>query len=161
MAPIPLRDGDLHWVFPHLVEVAPVLDLLSTAADLVERLAAHLGGHDDGLAFDHLPGAPYAGLTGGAHTEELIFEVRLSLPRHPRDLVVSPPPPWLVDGEVSVRCDAIRDCGRHEIETLESAHGTPVEAAEGVLAVSAWLLARGTTVPPTAWRERDVLSRHR
>jgi hypothetical protein len=160
VAPIPLRDGDLRWVFPHLVEVDPVLDVLWTATALVERLASHLGVHG-GLAFDHLPGAPYAGLSGVARTEELTFAVHLALPRDPHDHALVPPPPWWVDGEISVRCDAITDCGRHEIETVESECGTPMEAAEGVLAVARWLLARGTTVPATAWRERDVLSRHR
>lgn len=160
VAPIPLRDGDLRWVFPHLAEVDRVLDVLCTATALVERLATHLGGRG-GLAFDHLPGAPYAGLSGAARTEELTFEVRLSLPRDPHGGAVSPPPPWRVDGEISIRCDAIRDCGRHEIETLESEYGTPAETAAGVLAVAGWLLARGTTVPAGAWRERDVLSRHR
>ncbi|MFC6088938.1 hypothetical protein [Saccharothrix lopnurensis] len=167
MAPIPLRDGDLRWVFPHLAEVEPVLDVLNTATALVERLAAHLGHPRDdpddpggGLVFDHLPGAPYAGLTGTVRTEELTFELRLSVPCDARGRAVRPPP-WLVDGEISIRCDAISDCGRHELETLESECGTPTEAAGGVLAVAGWLLSRGTTVPPAGWRERDVLSRHR
>lgn len=160
MASIPLRDGDLRWVFPHLGEVQPVLDVLNTATALVERLAAHLGDPGGGLVFDHLPGAPYAGLSGVARTEEVTFEVHLSLSCDERGRII-PPPPWLVDGGISIRCDAISDCGRHELESLESECGTPAEAAGGVLSVVGWLLDRGTTVPPNAWRGRDVLSRHR
>lgn len=160
MAPIPLRDGDLRWVFPRLGEVEPVLDVLNTATALVERLAAHLGAPRGGLVFAHLPGAPYAGLAGVARTEELAFELRLSVPCDARGRA-GRPPPWLVDGEISIRCDAISDCGRHELESLESEYGTPAEAAGGVLSVAGWLLSRATTVPPTGWRERDVLSRHR
>ncbi|MDU0291258.1 hypothetical protein [Saccharothrix longispora] len=160
MAVIPLAEGDLRWVFPHLADVGPVLDVLTGAATLVERLGAHLG-RPAPLAFDHLPGAPYAGLSGVARTDELTFEVHLLVPRDPHDRVLRAPPPWQVTGEVSVRCDSVRDCGRHEIETLEVECATPVEAAEGVRSVAGWLLARGTAVPPGAWRERDVLSRHR
>ncbi|MFD0203066.1 MULTISPECIES: hypothetical protein [Saccharothrix] len=161
MEAIPLAEGDLRWVFPDLVEVDPVLAVLRLAAVRVERLAGHLGGPGTGLVFDHLPGAPYAGLSARAEIEELAFDVHVSLPRDPHRNVLRSPPPWQVEGEISVRCDAIRDCGRHEIETLESAHGTPLDAANGVLAVTGWLFDRGTTEPRGSWRRRDVLSRHR
>ena len=158
---IPLAEGDLRWVFPDLVEVDPVLAVLRLAAARVERLADRLGGPGSGLVFDHLPGAPYAGLSAHAEFEEVAFEVHVSLPRDPHRHVLRPPPPWQVEGGISVRCDAIRDCGRHEIETVESAHDTPLDAADGVLEVAAWLYDRGTTEPHGAWRKRDVLSRHR
>jgi hypothetical protein len=158
---IPLAEGDLRWVFPDLVEVDPVLDVLRQAAARVELLAGRLGRPGLGLVFDHLPGAPYAGLSGLAELEEVTFLVHVSLPRDPLRHVLIPPPPWQVEGEISVRCDAIRDCGRHEIETVESAHGSPLDAANGVLAVAGWLYDRGTTEPHAAWRRRDVLSRHR
>ncbi|MGM1059202.1 hypothetical protein [Saccharothrix sp. Mg75] len=160
MAVIPLADGDLRWVFPHLADVEAVLDVLTGASALVERLGAHLG-RPGTLAFDHLPGAPYAGMSGVVRTDEVTFEVRLLVPRDPHDRVLRAPPPWQVTGEVSVRCDSVRDCGRHEIETVEAECATPADTAKGVLSVAEWLLERGTAVPPTAWRERDVLSRHR
>jgi hypothetical protein len=158
---IPLVEGDLRWVFPDLVDVGPVLDVLRLAAARVERLAGHLGGPGTGLVFDHLPGAPYAGLSALAEVEEVSFRVHVSLPRDPHRHVLTPPPPWQVEGEISVRCDAIRDCGRHEIETVESAHDTPLDAANGVLSFTGWLWERGTTEPHGSWRRRDVLSRHR
>ncbi|MFD1150965.1 hypothetical protein [Saccharothrix hoggarensis] len=161
MEAIPLAEGDLRWVFPDLVDAGPVLDVLRQAAARVERLAGHLGRPGGGLVFDHLPGAPYAGLSGRAEAEELAFDVRVSAPRDPHRHVLTRPPPWRVEGEISVRCDAIRDCGRHEIETVESAHGTPLDAANGVLSVAGWLYDRGTTEPRGSWRRRDVLSRHR
>ncbi|MFI9008421.1 hypothetical protein ACIGNX_14445 [Actinosynnema sp. NPDC053489] len=161
MQAIPLAEGDLRWVFPDLVEVDPVLAVLRRAAARVERLSGHLGGPGADLVFDHLPGAPYAGLSARAEIEEVAFDVHVSLPRDPHRHVVRSPPPWQVEGEISVRCDAIHDCGRHEIETVESAHDTPLAAANGVLAVTGWLLDRATTVPRASWRERDVLSRHR
>ncbi|GAB2964036.1 hypothetical protein GCM10027184_09800 [Saccharothrix stipae] len=154
-------EGDLRWVFPDLVDVGPVLDVLRLAAARVERLAGHLGGPGTGLVFDHLPGAPYAGLSALAEVEEVAFRVHVSLPRDPHRHVLTPPPPWQVEGEISVRCDAIQDCGRHEIETVESAHDTPLDAANGVLAFAGWLFERGTTEPHGSWRRRDVLSRHR
>lgn len=158
---IPLAEGDLRWVFPDLVDVDPVLDRLRLAGARVERLAVHLGRPGTGLVFDHLPGAPYAGLSALAEFEEVAFRVHVSLPRDPHRDVFSPPPPWQVEGEISVRCDAIRDCGRHEIETVDSAHDTPLAAADGVLAVAGWLFDRGTSEPHGSWRRRDVLSRHR
>ena len=158
---IPLAEGDLRWVFPDLVEVDPVLAVLRRAAARVELLAGHLGRPGAGLVFDHLPGAPYAGLSARAEFEEVDFHVLVSLPRDPHRNVPRSPPPWQVEGEISVRCDAIRDCGRHEIETVESAHDTPLDAADGVLAVAGWLFDRGTTEPHGSWRRRDVLSRHR
>ncbi|WP_367127211.1 hypothetical protein [Saccharothrix sp. HUAS TT1] len=161
MEAIPLAEGDLRWVFPDLEDVDPVLDVLRQAAARVEQLAGHLGRPGTGLVFDHLPGAPYAGLSALAEVDEVAFHVHLSLPRDPHRNVVAPPPPWQVEGEISVRCDAIRDCGRHEIETVESAHGTPLDAANGVLAVAGWLFGRGTAEPRDSWRRRDVLSRHR
>ncbi|WP_158842290.1 hypothetical protein [Saccharothrix deserti] len=161
MEAIPLAEGDLRWVFPDLVDVDPVLDVLRLAAARVERLADHLGRPGTGLVFDHLPGAPYAGLSGLAEIEEVAFHVHVAPPRDPHRHVLTPPPPWQVEGEISVRCDAIRDCGRHEIETVESAHDTPLDAANGVLTVAGWLFDRGTTEPHASWRKRDVLSRHR
>ncbi|MEV8438138.1 hypothetical protein AB0425_12240 [Actinosynnema sp. NPDC051121] len=161
MEAIPLAEGDLRWVFPDLVEDGPVRAVLRLAAARVEELAGHLGRPGTGLVFDHLPGAPYAGLSARAEFEEVAFLVHVSLPRDPHRNVLSPPPPWLVEGEISVRCDAIRDCGRHEIETVESAHDTPLDAADGVLTVAGWLFDRGTAEPHGSWRRRDVLSRHR
>ncbi|MFE2755040.1 hypothetical protein ACFXGA_23860 [Actinosynnema sp. NPDC059335] len=161
MEAIPLAEGDLRWVFPDLVDVDPVLDRLRRAGARVERLAVRLGRPGTGLVFDHLPGAPYAGLSALAEIDEVAFRVHVSLPRDPHRDVVSPPPPWQVEGEISVRCDAIRDCGRHEIETVESAHDTPLAAADGVLAVAGWLWDRGTSEPHASWRRRDVLSHHR
>lgn len=161
MEAIPLAEGDLRWVFPALVDVEPVLDVLRLAAARVADLAVHLGQPGGGLVFDHLPGAPYAGLSGLAEVEEVAFRVHVSLPRDPHRHVVTRPPPWQVEGEISVRCDAIRDCGRHEIETVESAYDTPLDAANGVLAVAGWLLRRGTTEARGSWRRRDVISRHR
>ncbi|NUT48071.1 MAG: hypothetical protein HOV94_12290 [Saccharothrix sp.] len=161
MVSIPLVEGDLRWVFPHLRDADPVLDVLRLAAARVERLAGHLGGPAAGLVFDHLPGAPYAGLSALAEVDGVAFHVHVSLPRDPHRNVLTPPPPWQVEGEISVRCDAIRDCGRHEIETVESTHGTPLDAANGVLAVAGWLYRRGTAEPHDSWRRRDVLSRHR
>jgi hypothetical protein len=158
---IPLAEGDLRWVFPDLIDVDPVLDVLRQAAVRVERLAGHLGGPGAGLVFDHLPGAPYAGLSAFAEIEEVAFRVHVSPPRDPHRHVLTLPPPWQVEAEISVRCDAIRDCGRHEIETVESAHDTPLDAADGVLTVAGWLYQRGTTEPQASWRKRDVLSRHR
>ncbi len=155
-----MAEGDLRWVFPHLVEVDPVLTVLRLAAARVEQLAGHLGGPGAGLVFDHLPGAPYAGLSARAEFEEVAFDVHVSLPRDPHRNVLRPPP-WQVEGGITVRCDAIRDCGRHEIETVESAYDTPLDAANGVLTVAGWLFDRGTTEPRTSWRKRDVLSRHR
>ena len=156
-----MAEGDLRWVFPDLVEVEEVLAVLRQAEARVGRLADHLGRPAAGLVFDHLPGAPYAGLSALAEFEEVAFHVHVSLPRDPHRNVLRPPPPWQVEGEISVRCDAIRDCGRHEIETVESAHGTPLDAAGGVLAVAGWLFDRGTVEAHASWRRRDVLSRHR
>ncbi|KOX27996.1 hypothetical protein ADK67_13000 [Saccharothrix sp. NRRL B-16348] len=161
MAAIPLVEGDLRWVFPDLVEVEAVLTVLRLAEARVERLAGRLGRPGAGLVFDHLPGAPYAGLSALAEFEEVAFHVHVSLPRDPHRNVLRPPPPWQVEGEISVRCDAIRDCGRHEIESVGSAHDTPLDAADGVLTVAGWLLDRGTAQPHASWRKRDVLSRHR
>lgn len=158
---IPLAEGDLRWVFPDLVEVDPVLAVLRLAQARIERLADHLGRPGAGLVFDHLPGAPYAGLSALAEFEEVAFLVHVSLPRDPHRNVLRPPPPWQVEGEISVRCDAIRDCGRHEIETVESAHDTPLDAAGGVLTVAGWLFDRGTAEAHASWRKRDVISRHR
>ncbi|WP_033441469.1 hypothetical protein [Saccharothrix sp. NRRL B-16314] len=161
MEAIPLAEGDLRWVFPDLIDVDPVLDVLRLAAARVERLSGHLGIPGAGLVFDHLPGVPYAGLSALTEIDEVAFRVHVSPPRDPHRHVLALPPPWQVEGEISVRCDAIRDCGRHEIETVESAHGTPLDAAGGVLTVAGWLYERGTSEPHASWRRRDVLSRHR
>lgn len=160
MEPIPLADGDLRWVFPELNEESQVLDILHRAAGCIEQLADHLGVRPcwtgSGLEFHRLPGQQTATLFGCAETTEVSLVAELRLPQDPIEWVVTAPPPWLVDAEISVRCGAVVDCGMHTIETTrESEHVSALDAANGLLTVTTWLLRRGTEEPTSSWRQRD------
>lgn len=165
METIPLTDGDLRWVFPELVDERQVVDILRRAAGCIERLADHLGVRPSwtgsGLEFHRLPGRASATLFGCAETTEVSLVAELRLPQDPVEWVVVAPPPWLVDADISVRCDAAVDCGMHAIETKEDIeYLSPVDAANGLLAATTWLLQRGTEEPTGSWRRRDALSNH-
>jgi hypothetical protein len=157
---IPLADGDLRWLFPDLAERTQVEAVLTRAAECVERLAGRLGRRagwtGNGLEFFRLPDRPDAGLVGIAEAADVSFVAELWWPRDP---VV--PPPWLVDAEISVHCDAPVDCGTHTVESLpESTHETPLAAANALLAAVEWLLRRGTEEQLDYWRLHDPDSRH-
>jgi hypothetical protein len=162
---IPLADGNLRWVFPELVDEPQVLDILQRAAGCIEQLADHLGVRPcwtgSGLEFHRFPDQQTATLFGCAETTEVSLVAELRLPRDPIEWVVTPPPPWLVDAEISVRCEAAIDCGMHAIETKpDSEHASPVDAANGLLTATTWLLHRGTEEPASSRRQRDPRSGH-
>lgn len=170
MRPIPLDEGDLRWVFPELADHRRVLDILHRAAGCMEQLADHLGVRPSwtgtGLEFCIFPARQTAHLLGCAETGEVSFIAELTPPRpkYLGDGVITeppPPPPWSVEGEISVRCDHVVDCCMHQIEMRpETEHPTAVEAASDLLAVTSWLLRRGTAEPASSWRQRDASSRH-
>jgi hypothetical protein len=156
MEAIPLADGDLRWVFPELADESRVRDVLRQAAARVEELADHLGVRPSwtgsGLEFIRLPGQEAATLFGCAETTDVSLVAELSKASGE----------WVVDAEISVRCDGAADCGTHGIETRPgSAHATAVDAANGLLTATTWLLHRGIEEPPGSWRRRDTRSGHR
>ena len=160
---IPLVEGDLRWVFPQLADPAEVLEVLLRADARMRRLADHLGVRPgwtgSGLEFwryEHV-----TDIAGFAERGDVSFGLELWFPR--TELLKAPRrgPPWEVDAEISVRCNARRDCGSHTIEELpETQYASPIAAAGGVLAAATWLLERGSAAPLSWWRERDRRSGH-
>jgi hypothetical protein len=145
MKTIPLVEGDLRWVFPQLADPAEVLEVLLGADAQMRRLADHLavrpGWTGSGLEFcrhEHV-----TDIAGFAESGDVSFVVELWFPR--TELLKAPRsgPPWEVDAETSVHCDARRDCGMHTIEELpQTQYASPMDAAGGMLAAATWLLER-------------------
>jgi hypothetical protein len=165
METIPLADGDLRWVFPDLVDEPEVRDILRQAAARIEQLAGHLevrpAWTGSGLEFHRYPGRSAASVWGCAETDEVSLIVELAVPTNPIEWTPTAPPRWQVDARIAVRCDSPSDCGMHDIETkAASVQSSPRDAAESLLAMSTWLLRRGTEEPPSSWRQRDQSSGH-
>ncbi|BCJ68360.1 hypothetical protein [Polymorphospora rubra] len=163
MATIPLVDGNLRWVFPGLEHTGEVLDLVRQADAQIRLLAGHLGGRasgpGSGIEFHRLE-LGQASLFGYAEAGDVSFVVQLWFPRRCAwDL--STGPPWEVNGEVTVRCDAGVDCGPHFIEELTPREfDSPTDAARALAAAASWLRQRGTAEPVYSWRMRDPRSGH-
>jgi hypothetical protein len=155
---IPLADGDLRWVFPGLDETGEVLTLVRQADLQIRQLAEHFAVRaswtGSGIEFHRLERGQ-ASLFGSVEPGEVSFVAQLWFPRRCGwDQRVGPP--WEVDGEISVRCDAAIDCGLHLIEDMSPRQfDSPLEAARALLKVATWLRLRGTAEPLGSWRQRD------
>jgi hypothetical protein len=159
---IRLTDGDLRWVFPDMEDTSEVLDLVRRADTQVRLLADDLGVRaswtGSGIEFHRLPSGPVS-LFGCAEAGDVSFVVDLWAPDRYGNSGVGPP--WAVDGEIAVRCDAPVDCGMHAIEQVPGRRfDSPVVAARALLEVATWLRERGTAEPLEAWRQRDVRNGH-
>jgi hypothetical protein len=161
---VALDDGDLRWVFPKLDDPSQVLNALRAGGGHLRRLAAHLGATPSwtgsGLEFHRFPSG-VTDLFGCAENTQVSFIAELNSGVLGPGARTAGGPPWEVSAEISVRCDAPRDCGMHVIEELPPArHHSPLEAAAGLAAAAHWLLDRGTAERPSSWRGRDRLSGH-
>ena len=157
METIPLGDGDPRWVFGETARIDDVLQLVREADAEILRLAAHLGVRaswtGSGIEYHRMPGR--TALFGCAEAGDVSFAVELSS-WQPGGV-----PPWEVEAEVSVRCDAYNDCGMHRIEAIdEQSFDSPVGAARALLEAATWVRRRGMAEPLTSWRQRDTISRH-
>jgi hypothetical protein len=158
---MPWTDGDLRWVFPELEDADEVLNLVRRADAEIRLLAEHLkvrpswtGG---GIEFHRMPSGQ-SSLFGCAEIDDISFVVDLSPCRHYGGVGVGPP--WQVDGEIAVRCNARVDCGMHPIEVAERQSGSPLEAARTLLEVATWLRVRAVAESVESWRQRDLRSGH-
>ncbi|MEH1016435.1 hypothetical protein V6U90_25435 [Micromonospora sp. CPCC 206060] len=162
MEAIPLLDGDLRWVFPGLTETDEMLDLVRRADGEFRLLADHLGARPgwtgSGIEFHRLEWGQ-ASLSGCVESGEVSFVAQLWYPRRCGTDLRSGPP-WAVDGEITVRCDARVDCGPHYIEETTRELDVPLAAARELLRVATWLRERGTTELRHSWRQRDPRSGH-
>lgn len=161
---IALADGDPRWVFPELDDPSKVLQALRAGDGRLRRLATHLGvtpsWTGSGLEFHRFPNG-VTDLFGCAETSQVSFIAELNSGILGPRLRTGGGPPWEVSAEISVRCDAPRDCGMHVIEERPPArHHFPLDAAAGLAAAAQWLLDRGTAEQPSSWRTRDRLSGH-
>jgi hypothetical protein len=162
---VPLADGDLRWVFPDMTEHSAIKPILAEAAECIERLARQMGvrasWRGSGLEFQRFPQQDsLADLSGYAETGDVTFFAEIDVPRHPTEWTMTPPPPWLVEASIAVRCDADIDCGMHTIEERTGSYDTALDAARALASMTHWLLDRGTTTSPTAWRALDQISKH-
>jgi hypothetical protein len=164
MEAVSLNDGDLHWVFPTLVDESELRSVLRQAADQIEQLASHLGVRPawtgDGLEFHRHQDGRTASLWGCVDSADVSMVVELNRPTDPVEWTVAAPPPWSLTAHIAVRCAAPVDCGMHYIEEKESEHLTPLDAAEAMQAAATWLHERGTEVPPGSWRQLDPRAGH-
>jgi hypothetical protein len=155
--PIPLGQGDLHWVFPSLTDAGPVQEALFSADAQVRRLAEHLGVRagrtGSGLEFNRVEGFVLAGVFGFAAVPDVSFAADLYFPRRCLwDLCWGPP--WEVEARITVPCDREVDCGGHTVVERAHSYDLPLDAARGLARDAAWLLAQGTSRPTSAWRSR-------
>jgi hypothetical protein len=161
---IALADGDPRWVFPKLDDPSRVLEALRAGDARLRRLAADLGvtpsWTGSGLEFHRFPNG-VTDLFGSAETSQVSFIAELNSGILGPQFRTAGGPPWEVSAEISVRCDARRDCGMHLIEERPpSRHHSPLEAAAELAAAGQWLLDRGTAEQPSSWGDRDRLSGH-
>ena len=163
MQTIPLAEGDVRWVFPELDDTGEVLDLVRRADAQIRVLAGHLGVRASwtrsGIEFHRLEWGQ-ASLFGCAEAGDVSFVAQLWFPRRcATDLGVGPP--WEVDGEISVRCDARVDCGPHFIEEAPAREfDSPLAATRTLLEVATWLREHAMAEPLDSWRQRDTRSGH-
>jgi hypothetical protein len=160
---IPLAEGEVRWVFPALDDTSDVLDLLRRADGEIRLLADHLGVRASwtgtGIEFHRLEWGQ-ASLFGCAETGDVSFIAELWVP-HRFALDPQSGPPWEVEGEISVRCDAPADCGMHPIEEMAPQQfDTPLHTTQALLRVATWLRERGMAEPPSSWRQRDPRRDH-
>jgi hypothetical protein len=161
---IALADGDARWVFPRLYDPSPVQEALLAADADMRRLADHLGvtpsWTGSGIEFHRFP-TGVTDLFGCAETTQVTFAAELNSGILGPELRKDGGPPWEVTAEITVRCDAPRDCGMHIIEERPPArHHSPLAAAADLAAAARWLFDRGTSERPSSWRDRDRISGH-
>jgi hypothetical protein len=107
-------------------------------AGVAPRRAPELEGQRDRVPRDAVGAST---LSASAETTDVSFSVELF---YRGDCTPTPiGPPWQVEGDISVRCDAEIDCGMHEIEQAQRRAASPMEAARALLEVATWLRARG------------------
>jgi hypothetical protein len=146
-----------------LGDTAAVLSV-ATQADLqirllTEHLGVRAGWTGSGIEFHRLE-LGQAHLLGCAEAGDVSFVAQLWFPRRCAwDTSVGPP--WQVEGEITVRCDARVDCGPHFIEELPAQlFDSPLDATRALLEAATWLRERGTSEPLASWRQRDTRSGH-
>jgi hypothetical protein len=154
---IALADGDLHWVFPELEDADEVLDVVRKADAEVRLLAEHLGVRPSwtgsGIEFHRLPSGPTS-LFGSVEADGVSFVLELAAWDQSGYAAVGPP--WIVDGEVAVRCDRPIDCGMHTVEQAAARQcASPADAAQALADVATWLRQRGVNELLASWRRRD------
>src|SRR5215475_13760202 len=155
MENIRLSDGELRWVFPGLPDTAGVSAQIRLLAN---HLAVRPGWTGSGTEFHRLPSGATS-LFGCAERDDVTFVVELG--SFDRCGSASVGPPWIVEGEIAVGCDARVECGTHPVErTAERLYESPLEAAAAVLEVATWLRRRGFDEPLDQWRQRDPRRGH-
>ena len=159
----PVDEADLGRLFDDMttseVEVARAL-LLPAAARLVglaDVYGVRAGWTGAGLELASLPsGQMWIG--GFVEPSEASFYVELLPPDHYN---LGNDFHWHVQAEVSVRCDAVNDCGMHRIQTVKEIETDNAARAvvELVDAVDR-LCEVASSQPLEVWRERDTQSGH-
>lgn len=153
---IPLRQGNLRWVFPNLEDPGPVSNLLSHADDLISDLARHLaspGRHECSLEYVRIDGITLPGVYGRVETGDVSFSIGMGTPRRCLwDQRFGPP--WQVTATVEVTCEQCAECGLHIVEEHIESSRTTLQAARALVTAAHWLRERGTAEPAGSWRAK-------
>lgn len=160
MRSIPFSEGELRWVFPDLADHDEVHMLLVSVDEQIRQLAAFFGSRPGwtGHGLEYSQYNIRADLQGFVEPFDVSFLIELDSAPALAQGSDDYGPPWEVDASISVRCDAVQDCGMHALERFNSSekqHATPVAAARDLVAATAWLCGRAYAVPVASWRQRD------